>query len=143
MNALFIFKNEFIFSYVKYIDIFTGGVSMKNFFETFTTAVLLCTIIFATVSLMVTQMQLVSARETHSKLLYAVQESDEDSINDIYGLREQLQNSVRTVNKDWTVDIKRLESSNSRDYYLVTLQYSINVPLFGNVARGKIEGYAR
>lgn len=116
---------------------------MKNFFETFTTAVLLCTIIFATVSLMVTQMQLVSARETHSKLLYAVQESDEDSVNDIYGLREQLQNSVRTVNKDWTVDIKRLESSNSRDYYLVTLNYSINVPLFGNVARGKIEGYAR
>lgn len=116
---------------------------MKNFFETFVTAVLLCTVIFVTVSLLVTQAQLVSARETHSKMVYAVQESDEDSVNDIYGLREQLQNSVSSVNKNWKVDISRLESSNSRDYYLVTLYYYIDVPMFGNIASGKIEGYAR
>ena len=115
---------------------------MKNFFETFTTAVLLATVIFATVSLMTAEAELVTARETHRSLLQAVQESDSASVDDVYGLVVQLDTSVKSKHKNWSVDINKLESSNSRDYYLVTLQYSIDVPLFGTVAKGKIEGYA-
>lgn len=116
---------------------------MKNFLETFTTAILLALTIFAVTSLMFAEAELVAARETHGMLLNAVQTSDPESVEDVYGLRVQLNSSVKAAHKNWNVDISKLESSNSRDYYLVTLYYTIDIPLFGNVISSKIQGYAK
>ena len=73
---------------------------MKNFIETFTTSILLAVVIFAVVSLMTAQAELVKARETHGMLLQAVQSSDPESVEDVYGLRTQLDNSVRANHKN-------------------------------------------
>ena len=116
---------------------------MKNFLETFTTAILLAVTIFAVTSLMFAEAELVAARETHGQILHAVQTSDEEATDDLYSLRVQLNNSVKATHKNWNVDISKLESSNSRDYLLVTLYYTIDVPLFGNVVQGRIQGYAK
>lgn len=116
---------------------------MKNFIESFITIVLLTCVVFASVSLMVSEAELVAAREMHSMVLRTVQESDIDAINDMSSLQQQLNNSVQSKHKNWSTNIKKLESSNSRDYYLVTLNYTIDVPIFGTVNKGKIEGYAR
>lgn len=116
---------------------------MKHFIESFVTAVLLVTIIFAIVSLMTAQTELMAARETHSQLLQAVQTSDASTIDDLAYLNEQLNNSVRAKHKKWYVVVSKLESANSRDYYMVSLNYVIDIPLFGKVATGKIDGYAK
>lgn len=116
---------------------------MKHFIESFVTAVLLVTIIFAVTSLMVAQAELVGARETHSQLLQAVQTSDVSTIDDLAYLNEQLNSSVRAKHKNWYVVVSKMEASNSRDYYMVSLNYTINIPLFGKVATGKIDGYAK
>lgn len=116
---------------------------MKHFIESFVTAVLLVTVIFAVVSLVTAQAELVSARETHSQLLQAVQTSDASAIEDIAELNERLNVSVHTKHKNWYTVVSKLESSNSRDYYMVTLNYVINIPLFGQVAAGQINGYAK
>lgn len=115
---------------------------MKNFIETFTTAVLLAIIVFASVALMMAQMEIVTALETKTQLLHAVEESEAASVEDVYQLSEQLNSSVKAAHKDWDVEIKRLESSNSRDYYLVTLKYKITIPLFGTITTGEWKGYA-
>lgn len=116
---------------------------MKHFIESFVTAVLLATVIFATVSLVTAQTELISARETHSQLLQAVQTSDESAFDDLADLNERLNISVQAKHKNWYVLVSKLESSNSRDYYTVTLNYLINIPLFGQVASGQINGYAK
>lgn len=116
---------------------------MKHFIESFVTAVLLATVIFATVSLVTAQTELISARETHSQLLQAVQASDESAFDDLADLNERLNISVQAKHKNWYVVVTKLESSNSRDYYMVTLNYIINIPLFGQVSTGQINGYAK
>ena len=116
---------------------------MKHFIESFVTAVLLVSVIFATVSLMTAQAEMVAARETHSNLLQSVQSSDATTIEDLGTLENQLNESVRVKHKNWFVTISKLESANSRDYYMVTLDYTIDIPLFGKVAHGKINGYAK
>lgn len=116
---------------------------MKNFIESFITIVLLTCVVFASVSLMVSEAELVTAREMHAMVLRTVQESDIDAIKDMDSLQQQLNDSVQAKHRNWSTVIKKLESSNSRDYYLVTLNYTIYIPLFGTVSKGKIEGYAR
>lgn len=116
---------------------------MKNYFETFTTIIILVCVVFGCVSLMEAETQIVAARETHAQVLRAVQDSDEDFLNDTGALQSQLNNSVKAKHKNWDVTLEKLESSTSRDYYLVTLEYTIKVPLFGTISKGKIEGYAR
>lgn len=116
---------------------------MKNFVESFVTVVIMACIVFASVSLMSAEAELVTARETHSMVLRTVQESDVDALSDISSLQQQLNDSIQAKHSNWTTTIEKIQSSNYRDFYLVTLNYSVNIPLFGAVSRGKIQGYAR
>ena len=110
---------------------------MKSMFENFITMVVMVILMFVLSSIMVTNMQIQTARRVHS------------------GVVEQYQTSYYTVNVDdinaeiqevypnWVVTVREISNVASRKDAEITLTYDVVVPVFNITKTGEIVGYAR
>ena len=116
---------------------------MKNYFEVFLTAILLTLMCLIIVVLVGLQGSIISAREVQADCWNAVETSELNTEADVTALENQLNETIHKDHSGWDVTIETLTSGTAREYYLVTLHYTIQVPLINVKTKGTIKSYAQ
>lgn len=111
---------------------------MKSMFDNFVSTIIFVVIVFAIACFSTVEMQIMTARQLHSSAINQIQSSyymvDVSKIND---------KIHETYPDSWYIESSVINSVNSRQDRLVTMHYTIELPLFGINQEGVIEGYAR
>lgn len=109
---------------------------MKSMFEYMTTMIVTMILVFIFSVVVSIGTQMLNARLIHS---IAIDNIETSYYN--YNPNRLLRNDQF---KGWTIETQVLRTVNSRRDYLVTLNYTINIPLINTSIDGlKIEGHAR
>ena len=112
---------------------------MKSLIDNYVSTIVFVIILFAIASFSTVEMQVMAARHVHSSAVNQIQSSyytvDIDSINDRI--------AELYPGCGWYVESTVVNSVNNRQDRLVTLHYSVKLPMFGLTRDGIIEGYAR
>lgn len=116
---------------------------MKNFFETFLASMILTFITLTVVMLVALQTSIVTAREIHDQCWNAVETSEIANERDVVDLENKLNEAIHKNHSSWNLSIETLTSNNLRPYYLVTLDYAIQVPIINIDVKSKIQSYAQ
>ena len=118
-------------------------VKVKNFIESYVTAILLTLVVMIMVTLVSLESSIVAAREVHSECWNTVETSELNSEEDVVRLENQLNEAVKARHSGWNISIETLRTGNERDHYLVTLDYTITVPLLKIQTNSRIQSYAQ
>lgn len=111
---------------------------MKNIMEHMVTTLIMIVILFVFTSIMLCELQIENARNIHTTAINQIQSSYYTA--DIEGVNLQLQEKF---GDGWSLTATKINSVNSRQDYLVTLNYKVYMPIFNISRTGIIQGYAR
>ena len=111
---------------------------MKNIMEHMVTTLIMVVILFVFTSVMLCELQIENARNLHTTAVNQIQSSYYTA--DIDGINVQLQEKF---GDGWSLTAEKINSVNSRQDYLVTLNYKVYMPIFNISKTGVIQGYAR
>ena len=111
---------------------------MRSLIEHMVTMIVMMLMIFIFSFIITTGLEILDARLIHTSAIETIESS-------YYNVSESYLNDylISRGKKDWSFNVEELNSVNTRKDYLVTLNYSIKLPLFGNDINGEIRGYAR
>lgn len=111
---------------------------MKNIIEHMVTTLIMVIMLFIFTSIMLAELQIENARNIHTTAINQIQSSYYTA--DIDGINTQLQEKF---GDGWSLTAEKINSVNSRQDYLVTLDYTVYMPVFNISKTGKLQGYAR
>lgn len=106
--------------------------------EHMVTTLIMIVILFVFTSIMLCELQIENARNIHTTAINQIQSSYYTA--DIEGVNLQLQEKF---GDGWSLTATKINSVNSRQDYLVTLNYKVYMPIFNISRTGIIQGYAR
>ena len=111
---------------------------MKSMFDNFVSTIIFTVIVFAIACFSTVEMQIMSARQIHSSAINQIQSSY--YMVDINAINDKIHENYPDT---WYIESTVINSVNSRQDRLVTMHYTVDLPLFGVSQSGIIEGYAR
>lgn len=118
---------------------------MKSMIEHMATTVIMVLFLLVFSSVLLAEMQITNARKVHSAALDKIETSyftvDVTQMNDI--LHEQYSQKDAAGNYYWNISVKDDTTLQTRQSYVVSLDYVVIVPVFNLKKTGTIEGYAR
>lgn len=110
---------------------------MKNLFEGYISTTILAFMVFVIISLFGMETQVITARRVHASAIEQVQ-------NSYYTVdMADLNNRIHEQYPSWEISAEPVDLTNGRQDWIVTLDYTVTVPLFNVTKEGRIQGYAR